>query len=170
VIISLLGHKGEMVHIASRRGWPAYRSSNRISRAVHTRLPGRDREEGCPLPSGAGKERGNTPNTIIVSDLHVDTWDGRRYGRGERRKTKLQHWCDFLDWCENEQVNELIVNGDLTDAPPYEGNISFRRQTERLAIERLLAYASRARSSPSSRRRRSWPSRPPTGPRRHGGG
>ena len=79
--------------------------------------------------------------TIIVSDLHVDTWDKRKYGRGERRKTKLEHWCDFLDWCAQQQVAELIVNGDLLDAPPYQGNVSFHQPITRDAVERLLAYA-----------------------------
>ena len=78
---------------------------------------------------------------IIVSDLHIDTWDDRTYGAGDRSKTKLQHWCDFLDWCEQAYASELIINGDLMDAPPYEGNVSFRSATVRQAVERLIAYA-----------------------------
>jgi len=81
--------------------------------------------------------------TVIVSDLHVDTWDNRKYGRGDRRKTKLKHWCDFLDWCEAKDVDELVINGDLTDAPPYRGNVSFASSIERRAIARLIAYAGR---------------------------
>ena len=79
--------------------------------------------------------------TIIVSDLHVDTWRGERYGRAPRRKNKLAHWCDFLDWCEEKQIDELIINGDLMDAPPYDGNTCFISPIARQAVERLILYA-----------------------------
>jgi UDP-2,3-diacylglucosamine pyrophosphatase LpxH len=81
------------------------------------------------------------PRTIIVSDLHVDTWDDQPYGQGDRRKPKLQHWFDFLDFCEQKAVAELVINGDLMDAPPYQGNVSFTSPIARQAVERLLAYA-----------------------------
>jgi len=81
------------------------------------------------------------PRTVIVSDLHVDTWGAEKYGRGDRRKTKLDHWRDFLDWCAANAVDELILNGDLMDAPPYKGNDCFTTDPARQAVESLLAYA-----------------------------
>lgn len=83
------------------------------------------------------------PRNIIVSDLHVDYWDDRLYGPTERSKPKLQHWFDFLDWCEAKEVDELIINGDITDAPPYRGNASFTSEIECQAISHLASYASR---------------------------
>jgi UDP-2,3-diacylglucosamine pyrophosphatase LpxH len=83
--------------------------------------------------------------SIIVSDLHVDTWTDEPYGEGERRKSKLAHWCDFLDWCEGKQIDELIINGDLMDAPPYQGNTCFTSEIARQAVERLAAYAATRR-------------------------
>ena len=83
------------------------------------------------------------PRSIIVSDLHVDTWTEESYGEGDRKKNKLAHWCDLLDWCEGKQIEELILNGDLMDAPPYEGNSSFTSGIARRAVERLVAYAAR---------------------------
>lgn len=81
------------------------------------------------------------PRTIIVSDLHVDTWGAEKYGKGDRSKAKLEHWTDFLDWCSQANITELVINGDLMDAPPYEGNISFTSEAASRAVEKLLAYA-----------------------------
>jgi UDP-2,3-diacylglucosamine pyrophosphatase LpxH len=79
--------------------------------------------------------------TIIVSDLHVDTWSDEPFGEGDRRKTKLAHWCDLLDWCSSQNIAELVINGDLMDAPPYKGDACFTTGPARDAAERLLAYA-----------------------------
>ena len=79
--------------------------------------------------------------TIIVSDLHTDTWDDCKYGRGKQAKTKLAHWCEFLDWCEGAHVSGLIINGDFMDAPPYEGNTAFTSKITAQAFERLVTYA-----------------------------
>ncbi|MFB3882517.1 MAG: metallophosphoesterase [Armatimonadota bacterium] len=79
--------------------------------------------------------------SIIVSDLHVDTWTEEPYGEGARRKSKLGHWVDFLDWCEQKRIDELIINGDLLDAPPYHGNSCFTSEIALRAVERLAAYA-----------------------------
>jgi UDP-2,3-diacylglucosamine pyrophosphatase LpxH len=82
------------------------------------------------------------PRTIIVSDLHFDTWQAReQYGTGDRKMTKLEHWHKFLDWCEAERVAELVINGDLIDAPPYKGNTSFTDEIERSAVDHLVKYA-----------------------------
>jgi UDP-2,3-diacylglucosamine pyrophosphatase LpxH len=80
---------------------------------------------------------------MIVSDLHVDTWDERLYGQGARRKKKLDHWADFLAFCEQASVDEVIIDGDLMDAPPYEGNVSFTSEIAREAVRLLLDYASK---------------------------
>lgn len=81
------------------------------------------------------------PRSIIVSDLHVDTWTDDLYGEGARKKTKLDHWSDFLNWCEEKQIDELVINGDLMDAPPYEGDSCFASEITRRAVQRLGAYA-----------------------------
>jgi len=83
--------------------------------------------------------------SIIVSDLHVDTWTDEPYGEGARRKSKLAHWSDFLDWCEDKQIDELVINGDLMDAPPYQGNSCFTSQVALSAVERLAVYAAKRR-------------------------
>jgi UDP-2,3-diacylglucosamine pyrophosphatase LpxH len=83
------------------------------------------------------------PRHIIVSDLHVETWTDEPYGNGLRRKPKPGHWCEFLDWCEQKQIDRLIINGDLMDAPPYDGDVSFTSAIARQAVERLLKYAAK---------------------------
>jgi len=50
---------------------------------------------------------------LIVSDLHVDTWDRAREGRQERESA----FSDFLR-AIGRSTMELIINGDLLDAPP----------------------------------------------------
>ena len=81
------------------------------------------------------------PRTIIVSDLHVDTWGDELYGEAPRRKTKLDHWRELLDWCSAKSIGELVINGDLMDAPPYKGEVCFTSGPARGAVEALLAYA-----------------------------
>jgi UDP-2,3-diacylglucosamine pyrophosphatase LpxH len=81
-------------------------------------------------------------HTIIVSDLHVDTWPpAETYGEPGREKTKLDHWRDFLNWCAEQNADELIINGDLLDAPPYKGEECFTTGPAREAVDALLAYA-----------------------------
>lgn len=93
------------------------------------------------------------PNhTIIISDLHIDDWTDRKI----RGKTRMQHFFEFLAWCEQEDVGELIINGDLMDMPPYKGQCVFQpapcdpenqpASTEcisRPVVERLLEYGSK---------------------------
>jgi len=82
---------------------------------------------------------------IIVSDLHIDTWrEDEQYGVGRGRKTKLEHWRDFLRWCADSRIDELIVNGDLIDAPPYEDEPPFARVTAEALIA-LMEYATTRR-------------------------
>jgi len=80
--------------------------------------------------------------TIIVSDLHVDTWTDRKLGTG---KTKRDHFFHFLDWCEKVGIRELVLNGDLMDLPPWEGQESFREgpSIARDTVERLVELSSR---------------------------
>jgi len=80
------------------------------------------------------------PRTIIVSDLHVDTWGDELHGEGARRKSKFAHWADLLDWCAARNA-ELVIVGDLMDAPPYRGEQCFTTGPAREAVERLLAFA-----------------------------
>ena len=61
--------------------------------------------------------------TIIVSDLHADTWTDRKIR--STGKDKKQHFFEFLDWCGGAGIRELIINGDLMDLPPYEGQFAF---------------------------------------------
>lgn len=79
--------------------------------------------------------------TIIVSDLHADTWTDRKIrGTG---KDKKQHFFEFLDWCEGAHIRELIINGDLMDLPPYKGQFAFAAGPciARDVVERLAAFA-----------------------------
>jgi len=50
---------------------------------------------------------------VIVSDLHIDTWDRAPEGRQERERA----FFDFLATIERTTM-ELFINGDLLDAPP----------------------------------------------------
>lgn len=77
--------------------------------------------------------------TIIVSDLHVDTWTDRLIG--DTGKTKKQHFFEFLDACELNGVTEFVINGDLMDLPPYEGQCAFQTDIAREVVERIIAFA-----------------------------
>jgi UDP-2,3-diacylglucosamine pyrophosphatase LpxH len=57
--------------------------------------------------------------TIVVSDLHVDTWtDKKIVGADGQNQTMLEHFEEFLDWCLNKRgVKTFIIAGDLTDSP-----------------------------------------------------
>lgn len=50
---------------------------------------------------------------VVVSDLHIDTWDRAPEGRQARE----QAFLEFLRTIERTTM-ELYVNGDLLDAPP----------------------------------------------------
>jgi len=49
--------------------------------------------------------------TIIVSDLHIDTWDGREIGK--TGKKKHEHFLEFLDRCERAGIREFADFGDV---------------------------------------------------------
>ncbi|RYG27490.1 hypothetical protein EON81_30055 [bacterium] len=51
--------------------------------------------------------------SIIVSDLHLDTWD---YENGETHKA----FADFVDWMRTHpKISDLYINGDILDIPPH---------------------------------------------------
>lgn len=50
---------------------------------------------------------------VVVSDLHVDTWDRTPEGRAAR-EAALQAFLDAVE----PTTMDLVVNGDLLDAPP----------------------------------------------------
>ncbi len=79
--------------------------------------------------------------TIIVSDLHVDTWTDRRIG--DSGKTRRDLFFEFLAACKQAEVRELVLNGDLMDFPPYEGQFSFPEGPciARDVVERLVQFA-----------------------------
>lgn len=51
--------------------------------------------------------------TVIVSDLHIDTWNNSNKIAG---RSKMNHFLDFLEWIEPFTCR-FIINGDLLDAP-----------------------------------------------------
>lgn len=60
-------------------------------------------------------------NTIIISDLHIDTWNHLAKFKG---KTKDEHFLDFLE--EKEITTRfLYIVGDLLDLPPRRGRDAF---------------------------------------------
>lgn len=71
-------------------------------------------------------------NTIIVSDLHIDTWDQSRKIKG---KTKEEHFIDFLEQ-KKATTKFLYVAGDLLDLPPERGMDAFPTGG---AVDRVLA-------------------------------
>lgn len=54
---------------------------------------------------------------IIVSDLHIDTWDNKKKTQG---KTKARHFLDFLE-AKAPDIESLYIAGDLMDMPPVRG-------------------------------------------------
>src|SRR5574340_587418 len=80
--------------------------------------------------------------TIVVSDLHADTWTDRKLNTG---KTKRDHFFHLLDWCERVGIRELVINGDLLDLPPWQGQESFTAgpSVARDVIERLVDLGKR---------------------------
>ncbi len=55
-------------------------------------------------------------STLIISDLHIDTWDKIVKVAG---KTKAEHFLDFLK-VKAAAADALYVAGDLMDLPPVE--------------------------------------------------
>jgi UDP-2,3-diacylglucosamine pyrophosphatase LpxH len=79
--------------------------------------------------------------TIIVSDLHADTWTNRAIG--STGKSKKEQFFELLDWAARVGIRELVINGDLMDLPPYQGQQSFPAgpSIAREVVERLVQFA-----------------------------
>jgi UDP-2,3-diacylglucosamine pyrophosphatase LpxH len=69
------------------------------------------------IAAGASERRGSAHagvgEIVMLSDLHMDTWDRAPEGRPERERRFLE----FLRAMQPSTM-ELIINGDLVDAPP----------------------------------------------------
>lgn len=88
-------------------------------------------------------------HTIVISDLHIDYWTKRKI-RGKSRK---EHFFDFLQWCLDTGVRELVINGDIMDLPPYRGQFAFQETPEtcdadgnciaRQVVERLVQFGAK---------------------------
>jgi UDP-2,3-diacylglucosamine pyrophosphatase LpxH len=53
------------------------------------------------------------PFSIVVSDIHVDTWTGPE-------DSKYSAFLQFLDWVKNEpRLKDFYINGDIMDFPPH---------------------------------------------------
>lgn len=79
---------------------------------------------------------------ILVSDLHIDTWTDRKIR--ETGKTKEEHFYDFLSWCEDAQIDEFIINGDILDLPPVDGEaFPANKPIVSAVITRLLDFATK---------------------------
>lgn len=81
--------------------------------------------------------------TIVVSDLHIDTWTDRPIG--DTGKSKREHFFELLDWAEKVGVRELVINGDLMDFPPYKGHRVFSDPDSEAkpVAERLIQFGQR---------------------------
>lgn len=76
---------------------------------------------------------------IIISDLHVDTWKETKING----KPKKDHFLDFIDCFESAGIDELIINGDLMDFPPYKSLTTFsdRKSVQVTVADRLISFA-----------------------------
>ena len=82
-------------------------------------------------------------STLVVSDLHVDTWSDRKIR--QTGKSKQEHFFNLLDAAEQVGVRELVINGDLIDLPPYKGHRTFTQGSDaaRELVERLISFGSK---------------------------
>ena len=82
-------------------------------------------------------------STLVVSDLHADTWTDRKIR--QTGKSKQEHFFDLLDAAEQVGVGRVVINGDLIDLPPYEGHLAFGHGPcpSRQVIERLIAFGAK---------------------------
>lgn len=59
-------------------------------------------------------------NIVVISDLHLDTWDSRKI----KGKTKEEHFLDCLAQ-KKATTKYLYIIGDLMDLPPERGTDAF---------------------------------------------
>ncbi len=77
---------------------------------------------------------------IIVSDLHIDTWDN---GEKIQGKTKARHFLDFLE-SVTPDIEALYIAGDLIDMPPVRGrDIVPKGSVAEKVMGGLVAFASK---------------------------
>lgn len=84
--------------------------------------------------------------TIVVSDLHVDSWskDAKIAGADGRKLTMLDYFNEFLDWCVDKRgVDRFIIAGDLMDSPadPNCNLFTCANPTGKLVLARLEKLA-----------------------------
>jgi hypothetical protein len=71
----------------------------------------RQRRSGGPAPAAEGEAQG--PYAILISDIHMDTWQGPN-------NPKQAAFMEFLDWiCAQDDITDLYINGDICDMPPF---------------------------------------------------
>ena len=76
---------------------------------------------------------------IIVSDLHIDTWDNKKKSQG---KTKARHFLDFLE-AKTSDMESLYIAGDLMDMPPVRGqDVVPKGSVAEQVMNGLVAFAS----------------------------
>lgn len=66
-------------------------------------------------PAGPRPSRDGEYKALVLSDMHIDTWED---GKLSERTRFLQN---LLTWAETH-CDRLIVNGDLLDTPPHPNN------------------------------------------------
>ncbi|MFA5867135.1 MAG: metallophosphoesterase [Actinomycetota bacterium] len=77
---------------------------------------------------------------IIVSDLHIDTWDN---GEKTQGKTKARHFLDFLE-AKTPEIEALYIAGDLMDMPPVRNHdVVPKGSVAEQVMSGLVAFASK---------------------------
>jgi UDP-2,3-diacylglucosamine pyrophosphatase LpxH len=78
--------------------------------------------------------------SIIVSDLHIDTWDNKEKPQG---KTKARHFLDFLE-AKTPDIDALYIAGDLMDMPPVRGqDVVPKGSVTEQVMNSLVGFASK---------------------------
>lgn len=54
--------------------------------------------------------------TIVISDLHIDTWKNHQVNG----KPKIDYFIRFIEQVVKPEAANLVINGDILDAPPAE--------------------------------------------------
>jgi UDP-2,3-diacylglucosamine pyrophosphatase LpxH len=81
--------------------WIAERTVDKFDRKKHGGV------RGQPEPADDGMV------SILISDVHIDTWDFEK-------SDKPRAFLEFLTWVrDNPRVTDLYINGDILDMPPH---------------------------------------------------
>lgn len=54
--------------------------------------------------------------TIVISDLHIETWKNHQVNG----KPKIDYFTEFIEQVVKPEAANLVINGDILDAPPAE--------------------------------------------------